>query len=106
MGKAENTLQRACLEYLELRQITAWRNNTGVLRNPRGRPVRYGVVGSGDIFAVLPDGRFASIECKVNNNKPSAEQLDWRAAIQAAGGIAIVARTVDDVEDMLREHVK
>lgn len=102
MGKAENALQHGCLEYLHLRGVAAWRNNTGMLYNKAGRPVYFGVIGSGDIFAVV-GGRFLSVECKVKGGKVSGHQKRWAAEVEAAGGVAIVARTIDDVQDALND---
>lgn len=102
MGRAENALQRACLEYLKIRGVMAWRNNTGLLRDRNGKPVRFGVVGSGDIFAVV-GGRFLSVECKVKGGKVSDHQKRWAEEVNSAGGMAIVAETVDDVHDALED---
>ena len=97
MGKPENALQRACLEFLHLRGIMAWRNNSGAYKVGK-RYIRFGTQGSGDIFAIVR-GRFLSIECKVGRGKETADQKLWAAQVVDAGGVAIVARTVDDVAD-------
>jgi hypothetical protein len=41
--------------------------------------------------------RFLSIEVKTPTGRLSHEQATWRAAVLKAGGIAVVARSVEDV---------
>ena len=52
--------------------------------------------GVPDILAVI-SGRFVAIEVKRPGNKPSKLQLAQLRRIQAAGGVAMVAESVDDV---------
>lgn len=101
MGKPENALQRACLEYLKLRGIMAWRNNTGAYKRGKGW-ISYGTTGSGDIFAIV-QGRFLSIECKIGRGKPTADQKLWAAQIVDAGCVALVVRTLDDLMEEIEE---
>ncbi len=101
MGKPENALQRACLEFLRLRGVMAWRNNTGAYKRGKGY-ISYGATGSGDIFAIVR-GRFVSIECKIGRNQPTADQKLWAAQVDDAGGMAVVARTLDDVQDAIEQ---
>ena len=56
--------------------------------------------GVPDILAVI-SGRFVAIEVKRPGGKPSRLQLMQIKRIQAAGGIAMVAESVDDVIDAL-----
>lgn len=78
----------------------AWQNNTGVLRDRDDRPVRYGLPGSSDIIAVIA-GRFVGIEAKVGADRQRQNQADFAAALRRAGGVYILARSVDDVREML-----
>jgi hypothetical protein len=92
---------RACLEYLAARGIMAFRNNTGAMRaeyKGKTRFMRFGAKGSGDIFGILPGGRFLSVECKIGNNKPTPAQEDWAARVRAAGGMALTAWTIEGLE--------
>jgi len=74
------------------------------MKNDKGRPVRFGRVGSADILAVLPKtGRFFSIECKVGRNKPTAAQRAWAADINENGGLAVVVYELDELDEALRE---
>ena len=85
-----------------------WRNNTGTLRDQHGRPVQFGLCkGSADLIGyqsitITPDmvgqqvAVFASIEVKTPTGRIRPEQQQWLDTVQAAGGIAGVARSVED----------
>jgi hypothetical protein len=85
-----------------------FRNNTGTLRDQHGRPVQFGLaVGSADLIGwrtvtITPDmvgqqvAVFTSIEVKSATGRLRPEQRQWLEAVQAAGGIAGVARSVED----------
>jgi len=91
-----------------------FRNNTGTLRDQHGRPVQFGLCkGSADLIGwkrvtVTPDmvgstvAVFLSIEVKTATGRLRPEQQQWLDAVQAAGGIAGVARSVEDAETLLR----
>ena len=85
-----------------------FRNNTGTLRDQHGRPVQFGLCkGSADLIGwkrvtVTPEmvgttvAVFLSIEVKTATGRLRPEQQQWLDAVQAAGGIAGVARSVED----------
>ena len=90
-----------------------FRNNTGTLKDQHGRPVQFGLCkGSADLIGwkrvtVTPDmvgqqvAVFLSIEVKTPTGRIRPEQQQWLDAVQAAGGIAGVARSVDEALDLL-----
>tara|TARA_R110000823_G_scaffold228511_1_gene355772 strand:- start:403 stop:744 length:342 start_codon:yes stop_codon:yes gene_type:complete len=89
--------------------VRMFRNNVGAIKAPDGRVIRYGLAtGSADLIGwqtvtITPDmvglhiARFVSIEVKAPKGRLTPEQETWRAAVLKAGGIAVVARSVDDV---------
>ena len=93
-----------------------FRNNTGVLRDYHGRPVSFGLAkGSADLIGwttrvITADmvgatvAVFTSIEVKTATGRLRPEQKQWLDAVQAAGGIAGVARSVEDAEQLLAAH--
>jgi hypothetical protein len=93
-----------------------FRNNTGTLRDQHGRPVQFGLCkGSADLIGwrtvtVTPDmvgqriAVFLSIEVKTPTGRLRPEQRQWLDAVQAAGGIAGVARSVEDALHIVTEH--
>ena len=103
MKMKESQLVKACADYLTMRNILWWRNNTGILmKEYKGRsyPVRFGLKGSGDILAILPPyGKFLSIECKVNDNVQSEAQKEFEKQVRNAGGGYIIVRDVIDLID-------
>jgi hypothetical protein len=92
-----------------------FRNNTGTLKDANGRPVQFGLCkGSADLIGwkritVTPDmvgstmAVFLSIEVKTATGRLRPEQQQWLDAVQAAGGIAGVARNVEDAATLLRD---
>jgi len=90
-----------------------FRNNTGTLRDQHGRPVQFGLCkGSADLIGwttrtVTPEmvgqrvAVFTSIEVKTPTGRVQPEQQQWLEAVQAAGGIAGVARSVEDAKALL-----
>ena len=88
--------------------VRLYRNNTGTLRDANGRPVQFGLaVGSADLIGwrtvtITPDmvgqrvAVFTSIEVKSATGRLRPEQRQWLEAVQSAGGIAGVARSVED----------
>ncbi len=90
-----------------------FRNNTGTLKDANGRPVQFGLCkGSADLIGwkrvtVTEEmvgtqvAVFLSIEVKTATGRLRPEQQQWLDAVQAAGGIAGVARSVSDAERLL-----
>ena len=84
-----------------------------MLRDQRGVPVRYGLQpGSADLIGwrtitITPEmvgqqvAVFTSIEVKSQTGRLRPEQRQWMEAVQAAGGLAGVARSVEDAEQIL-----
>jgi hypothetical protein len=94
--------------------IRAFRQNVGAYKDPRsGRVIRYGLAtGSADLIGwqsvVITEAmvgqrfaRFLSVEVKTPTGRLSPEQETWRAAVLKAGGIAVVARSVDDIKFLI-----
>ena len=92
----ENEIQKAILEYLKIKKIFCWRNNTGAFTKG-DHFYRFGYKGSSDILGILPGGRFLAIEVKARSGKLREEQKEFIDAINQNGGLAFVARSVDDV---------
>ena len=90
--------------------VRMFRNNVGAIKAPDGRVIRYGLTtGSADLIGwqtvtITPEmvgqrfARFVSVEVKAPKGRLSPEQETWRQAVLKAGGIAVVARSVDDVQ--------
>lgn len=78
-----------------------WRNNTGVLKDKTGRPIKFGLCkGSSDLVGVAPDGRFLAVEVKTATGRIRPEQEAFIAAVKRNGGRAGIARNVQDALDI------
>jgi hypothetical protein len=79
-----------------------FRNNVGFAHTSTGSPLHFGLaVGSADLIGLTSKGRFLSIEVKTVKGRVTDEQLAWQAMIISLGGIAIIARSVADVDALL-----
>lgn len=105
-----NNLNNAVIEYFKTIGGMAWRNNTGAFSGQytdtrgvtRQRFVRYGQKGSGDVLA-LYRGVFFSIETKSAHDRVRESQSEWMDEVRRHGGVAIVARSIDDVISAVNE---
>jgi len=102
------------------------RNNTGVLEDKRGVPVRYGLgvgsadlvgicevqsvsvpaslealgrVANGQVGALYPTrilGRAFCLEVKRPGEKPTADQVRWLESVRRLGGFAAIVHSVEE----------
>jgi hypothetical protein len=112
MANAETTLQQQIRLALGTHpDARIFRNQVGSLPDPRtGRLVTFGLAkGSADLIGwrtitVTPAmvgtrlAVFTSIEVKTPTGRVTPQQHAWLEAVQQAGGIAIIARSVPDAE--------
>jgi hypothetical protein len=97
----ERDVLSACLKLLTLRRVPHWRQSVGQF-TVGGRTIRAAVLGCSDIIGLLPpDGRFLAIECKQPGTRPTAAQNAFLAAVEAAGGVALVVTDVRQLANML-----
>ena len=102
----EAEILSAVLRHLERHPRVAWarRMNSGahVTEGPTGRRfVRYGFAGLSDVLGQLVDGRLLAVECKTRRGRPTPEQLGFLQTVADHGGVAVLARTVADVDAAL-----
>jgi len=109
---SEHLIQNAILRYLELDRRVAWarRFNTGAQVveqvNAQGRKVRrfirYAFPGCADILGQLSGcGRFLAIEVKAAKGDATEAQREFLRAVTDAGGVAVIARSIEDVKAAL-----
>jgi len=100
----ESYIQSQILDYLKYRGVFCWRNNTGATtyqrKDGRKQFLRYGATGSPDIIGIFR-GKFLGIEVKNKLGKVTNSQRLFLDRIKAEGGIALVARSTEDVERAL-----
>jgi len=112
-ASSEQTIQQHIRLACSIGTCRLFRNNTGTLRDANGRPVNFGLCkGSADLIGwrtvtITPEmvgqqiAIFTSIEVKSSSGRVKPEQQQWLNAVQAAGGIAGIARSVGEAMDLL-----
>ena len=115
MANDETTIQQQIRLALGTRpDLRLFRNNTGTLPDPRtGRPVQFGLArGSADLIGlrtvtITPDmvgqqvAAFTSIEVKTPQGRATPAQQTSLHMVRRAGGIAGIARSVRDAQNLL-----
>ncbi len=87
----ESDIVRAILRYLKtVQNCFFWKEHGGM----------YGTAGIPDVIACI-DGRFYGFEVKTDEGTPTKLQLATIRKINAAGGIALVVRSVEDVKAVI-----
>jgi hypothetical protein len=105
---AERDVLATCRDWLALWGAVAVRVNSGAMR-VENRYVKFNdAPGCSDTLVCLPGtGRFLALELKRpgrdrTSAKRRAEQAAFQAQILAAGGLVVVARSLDELRDQLR----
>src|SRR5262245_45900280 len=102
-ARPEREVKAAILAFLKtMPGVGAFPIDVGAVKT-RPRVVRFGFPGLADIIGcktvTWPEScaRFLAIECKREGEEPTAAQEAFLYSVHKAGGIAIVARNVEDV---------
>ena len=107
----ERLIETAILDYLNgIPDCYAWKNTSvgaynkaaGRYLKPRGK---YRITGISDILGVFR-GAFLAVEVKSLTGRPTKNQLDFIEDVRSCGGIAFVARSVDEVRRNLEREQK
>ena len=103
----EADVLRAVLTALAMHPRVAWsqRMNSGAAWLPgRGgkQLVRFGFPGCPDVLGQLRDGRTLACEVKRPSGHATPEQVAFLRCVRDNGGLALVARSVDDVLEALK----
>lgn len=96
----EQDIQKAITDYLRLKRFIVFKHrNVGIFKQKTGRyiPLSFGEKGISDIIACSPTGRFVAIEVKKKGGRPTPEQLDFLERVRKAGGVGILAYSLDAV---------
>ena len=94
--------------------VRLWRNNAGTLPDRQGRPVQFGLCrGSSDLIGLRsitigPEhvgqtiAVFAAVEVKSATGRPTPDQRAFIDTVQSMGGLAGIARSVEDAAAILQ----
>lgn len=108
----EADLTQACLDYLAMQGVFAWRQNSGCMKVGT-RFVRFvgkEADGISDIIGVMPDGRFLAIETKLPGAESKynakakarlAKQVAFLDLVKKRGGVAVLAHSLDELQKAL-----
>lgn len=96
----ESDIQRTILDWLAAKRIFHYRQNTGAFKDARGGFYRFGTLGAPDIVAVI-GGTYIGIEVKAPRGAQSHDQREFEGRLRMAGGVYVLARSVEDVEQTL-----
>lgn len=105
---SEHDIQKQILDWLKVKGIFHFRNNSGaMMSNYKGKArfMRFGALGSPDIFAFI-NGRTFGIEVKGATGKLSDYQCVFGRNLQSAGGVYIVAYCLEHVTEILEAEIK
>ena len=104
----EHQIQKGIMDYLKMRNILCWRNNTGAMtiidKYGRRRYFRTGIKGLPDIFCLLPD-IILMLEVKNATGRLSSDQRAFFKIARELGHSCEVCRSVDDVEEILKRFI-
>ena len=95
----EKEIQKAILQFLKIHPKVQWvaRFNSGTFMDGDRYIRSNSQDGMSDILGMLKGGRLFAIECKTAIGKVQDNQQVFLDLINAGGGLAFVARSVDDV---------
>lgn len=103
MKLTANSLTQHTLRILDLRGFHVWRQPAHGLYDPTKRIYRSNSVTKGisDIIGFnRKTGLIIAVEIKIGKDRLSAEQEQFLASVVRAGGIGVVLRTMDDLENL------
>lgn len=105
-GRTEANILNDCLIALAEAGHLVWRQNTGVLKDANGRPIKFGLCkGSSDIIGLTSGGVFLAVECKTATGRIRPEQKLFIAAVRKSGGRAGIARSAEDAVRIARGEI-
>ena len=106
---SEKEIQNSILHYLATRKdVFCWQNDSVGIYDPVKKCYRisfnrYKIKGVSDILGIADTGQMIAIEVKSKIGRLSEEQALFLKKIQDMGGIACVARSIEDVKEALSE---
>lgn len=102
----EKDIQRQIEDWLKYQEnqgkLVYVRQNTGALPTAKGGFIRFGKVGGPDLMIYLPDGKCLHLEVKNESGKMSDGQKLYKARIEKLGHRYEVARSLEEVQELLK----
>lgn len=100
MRATETQIQRAILDYLALKNIFHYRQNSGALKDGLRFFRCASINGLPDIVLIVK-GRYIGIEVKSATGRLSKAQLETHRKIKEAGAEVYIIRSIDALKQLL-----
>jgi len=100
MPSTEKPTQSAIMEYLAYKDIFHYRQNSGAMKVKHGFYRFSSMNGLADIVAVVK-GVYYGIEVKDTKGKQNPNQILYQKNLEKAGGVYILAKSLDDVTKVI-----
>ena len=102
----EGEVRKLVCSYLTKLGIFFWLHDSVGIFDPKTKRFRrntspYRIKGVADILGVLPNGRALAIELKSATGRLTPEQKSFLERVNASGGLAFMARSIEDVKGAL-----
>jgi len=101
---SHNQLKNVITQYLMLKGYIVANFYAGGLMKDGKYIKRKNATGVSDLICCSPSGKFIAIEVKVKPDKPNDCQEGFLSEVEQNSGIAIVAYSLDDVVDKLKQN--
>ena len=114
----ESDVLAACLRYLTLRGVFAWRQNQGAIPLKGGGYRKFvGLRGVADILGILPQqvdlpdegrvrfGNLLAVEVKRPGEKPRPDQGAFLDRVNELGGVGVCVHSVRELEERLTPYL-
>lgn len=106
-SQPEKVIENAILDYLLMIEGMFWKaQNVGIYDPRKGtfrKTSKYHKAGVADILGIIR-GRFVAIEVKTKTGRLSKSQAKFLQDVKDNGGIAFVARSVNECDEKLRSY--
>ena len=105
MNKFDRTIAHEKLVKQILLELTTqgwlcWNNRTGAIKS-QGRFQRYGLVGSSDIIAITPSGKFVAVEVKTGNAVQNKAQKAFEKAVRLRNATYKIIHSYEELMEWL-----
>lgn len=107
VDKSEKEVSKECITWLRKQGCVADRHNVGAGKLDSGRFYKYGIIGHGDIEAILPNGLHAEIECKHGTGgKWSISQQRRKKKIERVNALYYIVHGIKELKYYLEDYSK
>jgi hypothetical protein len=103
--RPEREVLKSIMQLLKARGILHFRMNSGVMRNPKGQPVRFGTPGCADLLVLMWRDHIGIVplwvEVKSSTGTQSKDQKLFQHIVEDYGHHYLVAWSAQDVQEKL-----